>query len=313
MADSDSDGELAAYFIILSSVLKKKKKRKNQNDGHHNYILTEEDNSIRIAQDLLADKTSGFFKNFTRMSEEDFFLLLDCIKPRIERQDTSHRKAISAEERLALTLRFLATADSFTSLQYLFKVSKQLISEIVPEVCQAIIECLSDYVQVPSTEEKWAHIAQQFENVWNFPKCVGAIDGKHIVLQAPIKSGSDYFIYKSHFSIVVMATADADYNFTVVDIGCQGRISDGGVFSNTILSIKMDKQALNLPQPSPLNGREKWLPALSRARRIIENTFDILSSVFRVLRKPMLLEAEKAKLVVMAIVSLHNFTKKQNV
>lgn len=152
MADSDSDdAERAAYFIILSSLLKKKKKKKPKRWSSQLYLnrkrqLTE--NSTGLLKDLLADnKTSGFFKNFTRMSE-DFFLLLNCIKPRIERQDTSYRKAIPAEERLALTLRFLATGDSFTSLQYLFKVSKQLISEIVPEVCQAIIECLSDYVQV---------------------------------------------------------------------------------------------------------------------------------------------------------------------
>lgn len=153
MADSDSDdAERAAYFIILSSLLKKKKKKKPKRWSSQLYLnrkrqLTE--NNTGLLKDLLADnKTSGFFKNFTRMSEEDFFLLLNCIKSRIERQNTSYRKAIPAEERLALTLRFLATGDSFTSLQYLFKVSKQLISEIVPEVCQAIIECLSDYVQV---------------------------------------------------------------------------------------------------------------------------------------------------------------------
>lgn len=141
-----------------------------------------------------------------------------------------------------------------------------------------------------------------------------------------------------------MATVDADYNFTFVDIGCQGRISDGGVFGNTILSKKLDKQELKLPPCSPLNGREKPVPyvfvadaafplkdnimkpyagyhpkgstqrifnyRLSRARRIIENTFGIASSVFRVLRKPMLLEPEKAKYVVMAIVSLHNFLRR---
>lgn len=197
---------------------------------------------------------------------------------------------------------------------------------------------------MPLTEEKWAHIAQQFENKWNFPKCLGAIDGKHVVLQAPINSGSEYINYKSHFSIVLMATADADYNFTFVDIGCQGRISDGGVFGNTILSKKLDKQELKLPPCSPLNGREKLVPyvfvadaafplkdnimkpyagyhpkgstqrifnyRLSRARRIIENTFGIASSIFRVLRKPMLLEPEKAKIVVMSIVSLHNFLRR---
>lgn len=106
------------------------------------------------------------------MSEEDFALLLDCIKPRIERQDTSYTKAIPAEERLALTLRFLATGDSFTSLQYLFKVSKQLISEIVPEVCQAIIECLSDYVQVSNRNSKLKnkHLFHKRKNILDLSK-----------------------------------------------------------------------------------------------------------------------------------------------
>lgn len=49
---------------------------------------------------------------------------------------------------------------------------------------------------------------------------------------------------------------------------------------------------------------------LSRARRTVENTFGISSAVFRVLRKPLLLEPEKAELVVMAIVHLHNFLRK---
>ena len=45
---------------------------------------------------------------------------------------------------------------------------------------------------------------------------------------------------------------------------------------------------------------------ICRVRRVVENVFGLASSVFRVLRKPMLLEPEKARLVVMTIACFHN-------
>ncbi|CAH2008049.1 unnamed protein product [Acanthoscelides obtectus] len=51
---------------------------------------------------------------------------------------------------------------------------------------------------------------------------------------------------------------------------------------------------------------------LSRGRRVVENAFGIASSVFRVLRKPMLLSPDKARKVVLAIIHLHNFLRKKS-
>lgn len=57
-----------------------------------------------------------------------------------------------------------------------------------------------------------------------------------------------------------MALVDANYSFTYVNVGCQGRISDGGVFKNTDLWKNLVNKSLNLPQPKCLPGRDISIP-----------------------------------------------------
>lgn len=142
-----------------------------------------------------------------------------------------------------------------------------------------------------------------------------------------------------------MAIVDANYNFIFADVGCQGRISDGGVFRNTTFYQKLQNSELNLPNDQSLPGRQLNVPfvfvaddafplqthimkpypgthargsekriynyRLSRARRIVENAFGILSAVFRVLRKPLLLQPDKASLIIMTCMYLHNYLMKR--
>ena len=65
----------------------------------------------------------------------------------------------------------------------------------------------------------WLDIATKFDNKWNFPHCLGAIDGKHIIIQAPPRSGSTFFNYKKSFSIVLLAVCNDNYEFALADIG----------------------------------------------------------------------------------------------
>ncbi len=67
---------------------------------------------------------------------------------KISKSTTNFRQAITPEERLTLTLRFLATGNSYTSMKYIFNISKQLTSIVVPEVCKALIETLISHVKV---------------------------------------------------------------------------------------------------------------------------------------------------------------------
>lgn len=67
------------------------------------------------------------------MSPTDFDIFINLVAPKIKKQNTHLRTAISVQDRLAVTIRFLATGDSYSSLQYLFRISKQCISSIIPE------------------------------------------------------------------------------------------------------------------------------------------------------------------------------------
>ena len=103
---------------------------------------------VKLLEDMRYEAVEDTIKNFTRMTTIEFEHLKSLIEPQVKKMDTQFREAISVTERLGITLRFLATGDSYTSLQYLFRVSKQSISRIVPEVCDALCNALKDWVKV---------------------------------------------------------------------------------------------------------------------------------------------------------------------
>lgn len=188
--------------------------------------------------------------------------------------------------------------------------------------------------------KEWQNIACEFQNQWNFPNCLGALDGKHVQIIPPPHCGSLYYNYKQFNSIVLLALVDANYRFTYVDIGSYGRISDVGVFNSCSLSSALqDNSPLNLPPDNELPGSNvispyvivaddafalqrhimKPFPArnltyeqriynyrLSRARRVVENAFGIMCSKFRVFSKAIPLAPEKVETVVMACCCLHS-------
>ena len=200
-------------------------------------------------------------------------------------------------------------------------------------------------LQFPSSEEQWRKIADGFNTRWQFPNCIGAIDGKHIFMQAVPGAGSEYINYKGTQSIVLMAMVDANYRFVYVDIGCNGHVSDGGVLRDSTLGRAMfgddtTNFTMNVPLPVPLPGCVHPVPffavgddalplrnnlmkpyplrtlssdqrifnyRLSRARRVVENVFGIFANRFRVFRSPINLSPQKVETIVLAATVLHKY------
>ncbi|XP_031329429.1 protein ALP1-like [Photinus pyralis] len=246
------------------------------------------------------------------MDEDTYTHLLSLVSARIQKCDTQLRKAITAHERLTATLRFLATGRNYTDLKFTCGISQPSLSIIIPETCEAICSVLlKDVIKFPKTTEEWASVASLYEDRWNFPNCLGSIDGKHVRITPPKNSGAFYRNYKGYDSLVLLAVVDADYKFLMVDFGTNGRVSDGGVIENTKFYKKLIDGKLNLPNcrrvgnrdlkyvfvgdeafalksnfMKPFNVRELstekriYNYRLSRARRVVENVFDLDVSIY---------------------------------
>ena len=80
------------------------------------------------------------------------------------------------------------------SLVYRFRLAPSTICSLVPEVYQAIYdEYHQELIKCPASPKEWKQVAQGFANNWDFHNCVGAVDGKHVNIQAPPISGSLYY------------------------------------------------------------------------------------------------------------------------
>lgn len=195
-------------------------------------------------------------------------------------------------------------------------------------------------------KDDWMKIASDFYASTHFPNCIGAVDGKHCRLQNPNNSGSLFFNYKHFFSMILMALVDSHCCFTAVDIGAPGKSSDSNVFKNSNFGNKLYCNQLNLPDCSRLPNDENGTPIpfvivgdeafalsenvlrpypnknlsvqhrifnfrLSRARRVVECAFGILSNRWRIFHRPLDVKLEFCDAIIKACCILHNFLNRE--
>nr|CAH7765161.1 unnamed protein product [Callosobruchus chinensis] len=310
---SESDSDDADDEILLMALSKSKSPTSlyiRKRSSHGEFALTRELNDAK-------------FSNYFRLTREQFSEVHELIKNKIETSG-SNAASIGTEEKLGLFLRYLASGNSYKSIGYSYRMGDRTVSTIVNLVSKAMWKVLKPL------------------KGGNSPHCVGAIDGKHVVIKKPTKTGSSYFNYKQTFSIVLMVATDSAYRFISIDVGSMGRFSDGNIFASSVLGKKIMKQTLKLPQPSLIPPIDSPIPyvfvadeafpllenvmrpfprrsvtdnyerkvfnyRLSRARQTVECSFGILSSRFRIFQKPFEISVDSVVHVVKAACVLHNY------
>ncbi|KAL0170727.1 hypothetical protein M9458_035323, partial [Cirrhinus mrigala] len=210
---------------------------------------------------------------------------------------------------------------SYRTIAFSYRVGVSTVAGIVGEVARAIWDALvQEVMPVPATD---------FLHRWNFPNCLGSIDGKHVVIRAPDNSGSLFFNYKGTYSVVLLAVVDAQYCFRVVDVGSYGRTSDGGVLakkwdpwpatgcsaaSHTFVADEAFPLRRDLMRPFPghkLSSRQRIFNyRLSRARLIVENAFGILTAQWCMYRGVIEISPANVDAFVKATCVLHNFLRR---
>lgn len=241
--------------------------------------------------------------------------------------------------------RFLATGESYRSLAFAYRISPSAICNFVPLVLAALRDKLVPVFLPPPNEIDWEEKAKEFWIRWGYPNCVAAIDGKHVRLVAPSNSGSLFFNYKGYFSIVLLAMVDANCKFLVVDVGSYGKEGDAGIFAKSQFARLVQNESI-FPPPRHLPGSNIMLPHvivgdeafrlsehvmkpyckkqvledprkrkfnyhLSKARRVSENAFGLMSVTFRIFFTPINIKPEVADLITVVCCCLHNMLREE--
>ncbi|KAJ8939899.1 hypothetical protein NQ318_023239 [Aromia moschata] len=187
---------------------------------------------LLIHRHLLDDEVK--FKEYFRFTRQQFSFLLDLVQDDLGTEPYNRvRNPISAAEKLGLTLRFLATGESFRSLAFGYRISSSTISNFIPIVLKVLKTKLQSKFLPPVSQINWKEKAEQFWMRWNFPNCLAGLDGKHVKIVAPNNTGSLFYNYKNYFSIFLLAMVDANCKFVGIDVGSYGKEGDAGFFNKS--------------------------------------------------------------------------------
>ena len=276
---------------------------------------------------LLGSWTEKEFRKRTRVSYITFRFLCERLGPYLKKEDTRFRVSVPVQERIAMSLHRLGSGDGLQSIGDLYGVHKSTLSKIVREFCRAVRKYLQPVLVQTPNESQFRVIASRFEQLHGIPYIIGAIDGSHIPVLAPVIGGEDYYCRKSFHSAILQGIVGPDCMFWDYEFGWAGSLHDWAVFQVTRIGrgciegkfqpYKLIGDAAYPVRPwmycpfkggkAALSGKAaNWNFIQSSTRMCVERAFGILKGRWRLIMKRSEVPLRNMPDIVATCIVLHN-------
>lgn len=292
----------------------------------------------RYWEDTVSKYTDKQFYEHFRVRRPLFRSLVDALKPFMEVEIRFNQNPIPIDKRVGIALWTLSSCSEFGKIAATFGIGKTSVHNIFKQFIFAMDDCYGDSIKMPS-KEGLKENAVLFEQMWDYPMAVAAIDGCHIPFKCPLSQKTAYYNYKSFHSSLLLAATDALGKFMYINVGSPGRRNDAGVFRDSQLVADLDaRKVLPLSTriiegttiPYHILGDSAFplKPYLiktyaireclsqdyfdynnrhSKARRVVENAFGRLRERWRRIgKKPLESRLEDVPIIIKVCCILHN-------
>ena len=158
--------------------------------------------------DHLSNLTDSEIQSRYRFSTNGINFLCNLLEEELERP-TKRGHAMSVEDQILVTLRYLATGNFLQVIGDTMGYDKSCVSRTIDRVVGALMDAFQDFVVWPSEEEK-KKIKRKFFEMRRMPGVVGCIDGTHVRIQAPSRDEASFVNRKGYHSINIQAVCDSE-------------------------------------------------------------------------------------------------------
>lgn len=180
---------------------------------------------------------------------------------------------------------------------------------------------------MPQNENDWEKTEKEFRDKWQLPGCCGVIGEKRISTNNKPSVNTKSFFDQS-FNILLLAIVDSNHFFRYVDIECDSKNIENSILcgsqiftllENDIMPSDMfllgnDKLPLNpylltsFPDSNLTADQKKFNTKVSKVEKVLDETFESLTTKFKILKSPILFFPEKnVKTIVKTCCILYNW------